>query len=126
MPVSLKVAKHPLRPKKKRVEQIIIGSCHDPSATAVGHVWGTFPLVFIGDATFFYAVDSAERERAFSSAKKESKHGGCYRCDDGQVGVCVRLGERDLRIAPQIVYAANGDLERVVIAVPVAAGPPQD
>ena len=116
MPVSVKIAKHPTHPKKHTVDRIVLGTCDE--LPVVGHVWGTFPLLFIGDATFFYAVDSEERERAFSSAKKESKHGGSYRCNDGQVGVCVRLGEKDIRIVPEISYDPSGDVNRVDITVP--------
>ena len=119
MTVSILTMRHPHKKKKRRVSEIVIARTMVDGQPSVAHVWGTFPMLFVGDAAFFYNQESdrEERDRAFEAAHKESKLGGSYRRANGQVGVCVRLGDKDLRLMPEITMV-GGIAERIVIRNP--------
>ncbi|MFA4971466.1 MAG: hypothetical protein WC683_02555 [bacterium] len=133
--VGLHVVKHPTKPKKHRVIELSLGP--DPSPPAVhpeseflqvGHVWGTLAMLFVGDPSFFYGNESSyeERERALQACRRESRPGGSFRCANGQVGACARLGDRDLRISPVISYGDDGTVARIRLTVPETPESPSE
>ena len=133
--VGIEAIEHPTKTKRRRAVELFVGPDASPHAIgpeskflSVGHVWGHLALLFVGDLSFFYGLKSSheERERALLACRKESRLGGSFRCANGQVGVCVRLGDKDLRISPAVSYAADGTVASIRLTVPECREDPED